>query len=100
MNSSDCLIGVAVPTYNRTAMLLKLLTSIPDACEVHISDNGGFTESGKLEERHNMAITKTDSVIPIFANWNRAMAGIRSPYVRIPSDDDLYLGNAFTEIER
>lgn len=80
-------------------MLVKLLATIPDTYQVYVSDNGGFTEVDTLEARHNTVIEKTDAVIPMFANWNRAMYGPQTDYIVIPSDDDLYLENAFAIIE-
>lgn len=80
-------------------MLLKLLASIPDAYDVYVSDNGGFTDRKLLGTRQHMSIATTDTVIPMFANWNRAMHGPQTEYVVIPSDDDLYLENGFATIE-
>ena len=98
MNTNTTLLGIAIPTYNRSEMLLNLVSTIPDSYEVYVSDNGGFTDVGRFGGRPNIVIDKTETVIPVFGNWNRAIAGVRSPYVAIPSDDDLYLENAITEI--
>ena len=37
-------LGVAIPTYNRSVLLDKLLSSIPANVPVSVSDNGSFTD--------------------------------------------------------
>ena len=37
-------IQVAIPTYNRSKLLEKLLSTIPQNVKVSISDNGSFTD--------------------------------------------------------
>lgn len=97
-------LAIAIPTYNRVDLLLELLGTIPPEYPVHVSDNGGFFSSARptesLGDRINIA--PTDTVVPMFANWQRAAfaAAEASDYFVIPSDDDTFCPGAFASIQR
>lgn len=93
-------IAVAIPTYQRPELLLELTSSIPSDIPISVSDNAGSMLGQNLLFGSNVAIHHAESSLPIFANWNRAVAFIPADatHVLIPSDDDLYLPNAMPTV--
>lgn len=80
-------------------MITKLLDSIyTDQADIIISDNGNFlTETFKKNYPHVVILHLTDP-IPMFSNWNNAISCVETPYMMIPSDDDLFLEDTFSTI--
>jgi hypothetical protein len=90
-------IAVAIPTYKRVDLLRHLVKSIPDSIPIVVSDNEASMEHLELDFPSNAHIAHADGLLPIFANWNRALSlvGVDCTHVLIPSDDDEYLPGAF-----
>ena len=90
-------IGVAVPAYSRPELLTQLIGTIPATQPVFVSDNAGSMRSHSFAFGCNVTISHAETLIPMFANWNRALSLVTEQvtHVLIPSDDDLYLPQAF-----
>lgn len=90
-------IGVAVPAYSRPELLAQLVSSIPDSVKIFVSDNGQSMKGTELRLGGNVVVSHSETLIPMFANWNRAVSLVDESitHVLIPSDDDLYLPRAF-----
>lgn len=88
-------INVCIPTYNREIMLTKLIKSIDKNINIVVSDNGGFITEKMTGQYANVLLKPSNKVLEIFTNWNNAVTLSNAEYVVIPSDDDLYLDNAF-----
>jgi|EndMetStandDraft_5_1072996.scaffolds.fasta_scaffold173794_2 hypothetical protein len=95
-------VAVAIPTYSRVDLLTQLTDSIPQSIQVYVSDNNASMRPLSRDFPPNVHISHAEGLLPIFANWNRALSliGDGSTHVLIPSDDDLYLPQAFETIER
>lgn len=95
------LIAVAIPTYSRLDLLTQLTGSIPPSVQVYVSDNNASMRPLERDFPPNVHISHAEGLLPIFANWNRALSLItdESTHVLIPSDDDLYLPHHFETIE-
>lgn len=91
MNIETPLLTIAIPTYNREALLTKLVDSIPKNIHISISDNGAFLSDNFNQEHQNAYIVKHKIFLDIFYNWNEAIKNIdKTQYLAIPSDDDMY----------
>lgn len=90
---------VAIPTYNRSELLGKLLSSIPKNVKVSVSDNGSFTDKELKIKYTNATFISNPIVLDVFANWNVAAKNATSEWVIIPSDDDLFYDNTFKIIQ-
>lgn len=95
-------ISIAIPTYSRPKLLLDLIMSVPSYVPISISDNDSSLSGMTASLGKNVKINHADRLLPVFANWNRAVSFIPSDttHVMIPSDDDLYLPNAFESINK
>lgn len=94
-------VAVSIPTYSRADLVTQLIDSIPRSVPVYVSDNNGSMRPLVRAFASNVHISHADDLLPIFANWNRALSLIKgdSTHVLIPSDDDLYLPEAFEVID-
>ena len=90
-------IAVAIPTYKRVDLVRQLVESIPKSVPVFISDNEASMRPLDDTFPFNAQVAHAEGLLPIFANWNRALSLINVPctHVLIPSDDDEYLPGAF-----
>lgn len=95
-------IAVAIPTYRRPELLLKLTRSLPAHVPISVSDNGGSLFGLEVPFGSNVSIHHADQLLPIFVNWNRAVSLVPgdATHILIPSDDDLYLPTAFKTINQ
>lgn len=93
-------LGIAIPTYNRTDYLKKLLLSIPVHIKVSVSDNGSFVNDEFVAQFPNATFYHTDRILDVFENWNNAANKVEDEWVLIPSDDDLFFEDSFDIIER
>jgi hypothetical protein len=93
-------IGVAVPAYSRPELLTQLLATIPGTHPVFVSDNNKSLRGSALALGSNTVLSHSEVLIPMFANWNRALAMVTGDvtHVLVPSDDDLYLPQAFDHL--
>lgn len=94
-------IAAAIPTYRRPEFLLQLTRSISSTIQISVSDNDSSL-SGQIDLfGNNVHIHHADELLPIFANWNRALSYVAedATHVLIPSDDDLYLESAFKTVQ-
>ena len=94
-------IGIAIPTYNRNTLLLKLLETIPiNDAKIFISDNGSYTTK-EIEQYHNQTkIIKHTNILSMFENWNSSLSIIDDcDFISITSDDDLYIKKNFNTIQ-
>lgn len=93
-------IAVAIPTYRRPEFLLQLTQSIPPTVPISVSDNDSSLFRQTDSFGNNVHIYHSSELLPIFANWNRALSYVAKDmtHVLIPSDDDLYLENAFNTV--
>lgn len=98
MNILDNL-TVAIPTYNRNNYLAKILDSIPKTIKTIVSDNGGFVTREIKESYCHVSFHEQKTVLKMFANWNECVKRVSTKWFIIPSDDDLYLKDAFNIIE-
>lgn len=90
---------IAIPTYNRNKLLVKLLDSIPSKINIVVSDNGNYvTESIKANYKNTNFIS-TGKTLDVFSNWNNAIKNTNSEWVIIPSDDDTYHKDSLTKID-
>lgn len=93
-------IAIAIPTYNRNDLLVRLIKSIPDDISVFVSDNGSYVTPEIETQFNNLEVHKHSKVISIFENWNSALAAVDNcDYMAIPSDDDLYISDQFETIQ-
>ncbi|MFY0253345.1 glycosyltransferase family 2 protein [Chitinophaga sp. 30R24] len=92
-------IEVAIPTYNRNLYLSKLLSTIPADIKVYVSDNGSCVSDDVVRKYPNATFIKHSVVLDVFENWNAAAKQSSSEWLVIPSDDDLFLPEAFQQIE-
>lgn len=94
-------IAVAIPAYKRPAYLEALVATVPANVSVYVSDNESSLEGLLPELRANVHIAHVDRLLPIFANWNNALALVPASctHIVIPSDDDLFTAGAFDTIE-
>jgi GT2 family glycosyltransferase len=100
MTSEYSRIGVAVPTYQRPEMLRELLSTIPPAIPVAVSDNGSTLSQDFKESHASVSFHCTDTLLPMFSNWNKAARHQGTEWIVVPSDDDLYLAGAFDVANR
>lgn len=86
-------IAVAIPSYSREELLLKLIESVPISWQVFVSDNDSSLLPMMRTFGPNVFVSHVPNLIPIFANWNRALSlvGAQTTHVLIPSNDDLFL---------
>lgn len=86
-------IAVAIPTYARKEMLQRLIHSIPRDWHVFVSDNNASLAPLEAPIGPNVTVSHSETLIPMFANWNRALSLVDDScsHVFIPSDDDLFL---------
>lgn len=92
-------IGVAIPTYRREALLGKMLNSIPERIAIGVSDNGD-TLTDRFKHEHSCVVfDAANPIVPVYANWNKAVRLLTTEWVVVPSDDDLYLEGAFDIVE-
>lgn len=92
-------IQVAIPTYNRSDLLEKLLSTIPHDVKVSVSDNGSYTDEKLKTKYTNATFISSPNVLGVFSNWNVAAKNATSEWVLIPSDDDLFYHNTFNVID-
>lgn len=99
-NMTTFRVAVAIPTYKRENLLRKLIASIPETWTICISDNG--SSMVPLDIPLPGIVSHASSLIPMFANWNRALSLVPgdATHVFIPSDDDLFLPNAGEVVQR
>lgn len=92
-------IAVAVPTYKREQLLRRLIASIPAGWDIYVSDNDASL--APLETPLQAVVSHSPGMIPMFANWNRALSIVEpsATHVFIPSDDDLFLPNAGAAVQ-
>lgn len=95
-------LAVAIPTYQRPDYLAQLIDTIPTDTAVAVSDNAGSLAGLGLTWRAGVEVSPAPALIPIFANWNRALRLVdpQATHVVMPSDDDLYAPGGFDVIHR
>lgn len=93
-------IGVAIPTYQRPEMLRELLSTIPPAISVAVSDNESTLSQAFKDSHSSVSFYCTDTLLPMFSNWNNAARHQNTEWIVVPSDDDLYLAGAFQVANR
>lgn len=98
--TSEALLGIAIPSYRRPDMLVRLLDSIQTDFPVAVSDNGGFLSADILARYPRVRFVRGDTVVPVLENWNRAVRGVASEWVVMPGDDDLYYPESFAILEK
>jgi hypothetical protein len=93
-------IAVAIPTYKREELLRRLVSSIPIDWDIYVSDNDASLKP--LLTPLPGVVSHSAVLIPMFANWNRALSLVdpSASHVFIPSDDDLFLSNAGDAVEQ
>jgi hypothetical protein len=93
-------IAVAIPTHARKEMLFRLISSLPHDWQIFVSDNNASLAPLEAPLGPHVSVSHCDRLIPMFANWNRAISlvGDGFSHVFIPSDDDIYLPTARTAV--
>lgn len=91
-------IGVTIPTYQRQDKLEEILATIPESVKVYLSDNGATLPKDFQKEKVNVRINKVTPVVPMFSNWTKAGMSAEEEWLILPSDDDLFMPNAFEAI--
>ena len=94
------LVAVAIPTYSRKELLLRMIGSIPSGWKVFVSDNDSSLAPLERPLGENVFVSHAPSMVPMFANWNRALSLVDGDctHVFIPSDDDIFLPNIFETV--
>lgn len=92
--------SLAVPTFNRSEVLQKLMDTVPASVSVYISDNGSTLPPSIVKKYPNAVIGKTTPPVLMFENWNLAANSVLSDWLAIPSDDDIYYKDSFLVIEK
>jgi GT2 family glycosyltransferase len=89
-------IAVAIPTYKRKDMLMRLIGSIPPQWRVFVSDNDSSLLPLDAPLGEQVTVSHSPELVGMFANWNRALSLVDADctHVVIPSDDDLFLPEA------
>jgi glycosyltransferase involved in cell wall biosynthesis len=93
-------IGVAIPTYNRNNYLVKLLNTIPSEVAVTVCDNGSFVTESIKRLYPQAHFISSKEILPMYANWNKAIQNLNAEWVCLASDDDLFLPNAFPLLKK
>lgn len=95
-------IAVAIPTYKRKELLQRLIASVPNDWHIVVSDNESSLAPLAESLGSNVRVSHSPTLVPMFANWNRALSLVDtdSTHVFIPSDDDLFLPSAQKVVER
>jgi hypothetical protein len=93
-------VAVAIPTYKREELLRRLIGSVPTDWDIYVSDNDASIKP--LVTPLPGIVSHSPILIPMFANWNRALSLVEpsATHVFIPSDDDLFLPNAVDVVHR
>lgn len=95
--SSQPLVSVGIPTYNRAEKLRRAAASVLEQTypnlELFISDDGSTDQTPvvceELRERDaRVRCTRTPSNLGLAANYNAVIQGTRGEYVMMLSDDD------------
>lgn len=91
----DPLITIAIPTFNRAALLKQCVASVlvqtHDRFEIVVSDNASTDETQAILSEFGddrLRIIRQDKNIGLIPNWNAALAAARGDYVIFLSDDD------------
>lgn len=94
------LVAVAIPTYARKDLLTRMVDSIPVSWKVFVSDNASSLVPMERALGENVVVSHSPTMVPMFANWNRALSLVDSDctHVFIPSDDDIFLPNALKTV--
>jgi len=100
-------VTVAIPTYNRAALLKVCLESVlaqdyPDF-QVIVLDNASTDDTQTIVEAFadpRITYLRNDTNIGRFANWSRALEVNSSQYLTIAGDDDLILDGFIRESAR
>ena len=89
------LITIAIPTFNRAALLRgcvqSALSQTYDNIEVLVSDNASTDDTGKVLREFNdkrLRVLRQETNIGLLPNWNACLAAARGEYVVFVSDDD------------
>lgn len=95
-------IAVAIPTYKRKKLLIRLIDSISPTWRVYVSDNDSSLFPLNMSFGDHVSVSHSPELVGMFANWNRALSlvGEECSHVFIPSDDDLFLPNAEDAVKR
>lgn len=93
-------IALAIPAYGRPDYLARLLARVPADVRAFVSDNAASLRDSGMAVGGNVVVSASDSLLAMFANWNRALSLVPddATHVLVPSDDDLYLPGAFARI--
>lgn len=91
------LLGIAIPAYKRENLLGRLLGSINADCPIVVSDNGGHL-SQPFKERHASVKFLVGTEVSALENWNRAACALKTEWIIMPGDDDLYYPDSFSHI--
>lgn len=93
--------SVAIPAYNRPEYLSALVGSVPTDIDVFVSDNDGSLTARLPDFSNNVCVKHADEMLPIFRNWNSALSLVSadSSHVVIPSDDDIFVSDAFSVMQ-
>ena len=94
--SSDPLVTIAIPTFNRAALLKRciaaaLAQSYP-YFEVFVSDNASTDETPevlKAFDDRRLRSTRQQTNIGLVGNWNACLAQAKGEYIVFVSDDDI-----------
>ena len=96
LDMSQNKIAVAIPTYRRKDMLIRLIGSIPPEWRVFVSDNGSSLLPLDSPLGQQVTVSHSSELLGMFTNWNRALSLVVADctHVFIPSDDDIFLPGA------
>jgi glycosyltransferase involved in cell wall biosynthesis len=107
MNSSEPLISILIPTWNRPQSLVRLIERINltkhDDIEIIIVDNDSEEENWlKLKNitslHNNVRLFRNQQNIGMTPNWNKTIEYARGTWLSFICDDDIYKEDAFSRI--
>lgn len=88
---------ICIPTYKRLKYMNDLLNSIPSDLPVIISDNGNYIQN-EFDNFNNVSVIHTNTIIPVFENWNNAINEVKTEWFIIPGDDDVFFKDKLANI--
>ena len=107
MNSSEPLISILIPTWNRPQSLVRLIERINltkhDDIEIIIVDDHSEEENWlKLKNiaslHNNVRLFRNEQNIGLTPNWNKSIEYAKGTWLSFICDDDIYKEDAFSRI--
>lgn len=106
-DSNDHLLTIVIPTFNRSAGLVKAVTSISDQkvdrVQIHIFDNASTDDTeikvqDLIQQHPNIRYTRRDHNLGSLANYSNAIQSVTTRYFIPLADDDWLLAGSIRRL--